>query len=152
IGIDINRDLAADLGVSVSVIGRTLETMMGSRRVTTFIDRGREYDVMLESRKDLKNSPMDIANTFVRSTRTGALVPLSSFVTLQEFADARTLNRYNRVRSITIEAGLAEGYALDEALDYLENVVRTELPAGASIDYKGESLELRESSGSIYLV
>lgn len=152
IGIDINRDLAADLGVPVSVIGRTLETMMGSRRVTTFIDRGREYDVMLESRKDLKNSPMDIANTFVRSTRTGALVPLSSFVTLQEFADARTLNRYNRVRSITIEAGLAEGYALDEALDYLENVVRTELPAGASIDYKGESLELRESSGSIYLV
>lgn len=152
ISIDINRDLAADLGVSVSVIGRTLETMMGSRNVTTFIDRGREYDVILESRKDLKNSPLDITNTFVRSDRTGALVPLSSFVTLREFADARTLNRYNRVRAITFEAGLAEGYALDQALDYLENVVRTELPAGASIDYKGESLELRESSGSIYLV
>lgn len=152
IGIDINRDLAADLGVSVSVIGRTLETMMGSRNVTTFIDRGREYDVILESRKDLKNSPLDITNTFVRSTRTGALVPLSSFVTLREFADARTLNRYNRVRAITFEAGLADGYALDQALDFLENVVRTELPAGASIDYKGESLELRESSGSIYLV
>jgi len=152
IGIDINRDLAADLGVSVSVIGRTLETMMGSRKVTTFIDRGREYDVILESRKDLKNSPLDITNTFVRSDRTGALVPLSSFVTLKEFADARTLNRYNRIRSITFEAGLAEGYALDQALDYLENLVRTELPAGASIDYKGESLELRESSGSIYLV
>ncbi len=152
IGIDINRDLAADLGVSVSVIGRTLETMMGSRNVTTFIDRGREYDVVLESRKDLKSSPLDITNTFVRSDRTGALVPLSSFVTLREFADARTLNRYNRVRAITFEAGLAEGYALDQALDYLENIVRTELPAGASIDYKGESLELRESSGSIYLV
>ena len=152
IGIDINRDLAADLGVSVSVIGRTLETMMGSRNVTTFIDRGREYDVILESRKDLKNSPLDITNTFVRSTRSGALVPLSSFVTLREFADARTLNRYNRVRAITFEAGLADGYALDQALDFLENVVRTELPAGASIDYKGESLELRESSGSIYLV
>jgi multidrug efflux pump len=152
IGIDINRDLAADLGVSVSVIGRTLETMMGSRNVTTFIDRGREYDVILESRKDLKSSPLDITNTFVRSDRTGALVPLSSFVTLREFADARTLNRYNRVRAITFEAGLTEGYALDQALDYLENIVRTELPAGASIDYKGESLELRESSGSIYLV
>jgi len=152
IGIDINRDLAADLGVSVSVIGRTLETMMGSRNVTTFIDRGREYDVILESRKDLKNSPLDITNTFVRSDRTGALVPLSSFVTLHEFADARTLNRYNRIRAITFEAGLAEGYALDQALDYLENLVRTELPAGASIDYKGESLELRQSSGSIYLV
>ncbi len=152
IGIQINRDLAADLGVSVSVIGRTLETTMGSRQVTTFVDRGREYDVILEGKKSQKSSPLDITNTFVRSTRSGQLVPLSSFVTLHEFADARKLNRFNRVRSITIEAGLKEGYSLGQALDYLENTVRTELPTGATIDYKGESLELRESSGSIYLV
>jgi multidrug efflux pump len=152
IGISIDRDLAADLGVSVSVIGRTLETMMGTRRVTTFIERGREYDVILESEKSGKSSPLDITNSFVRSTRTGELVPLSSFVTLNEFADATTLNRYNRVRSITLQAGLAEGYSLDEALDYLEDVVRTDLPAGASFDYKGESLDLRESGSSIYIV
>jgi len=88
----------------------------------------------------------------VRSSRTGELVPLSSFVTLNEFADATTLNRYNRVRSITLQAGLAEGYSLDEALDYLEEVVRKDLPAGASYDYKGESLDLRESGSSIYIV
>lgn len=152
IGISINRDLAADLGVPVSVIGRTLETMMGSRSVTTFIERGREYDVILESEKTGKQSPMDITNSFVRSSRTGELVPLSSFVTLNEFADSTTLNRYNRVRSITFEAGLADGYSLDQALDYLENVVRSDLPAGASYDYKGESLDLRESGSSIYIV
>ncbi|MDY0009742.1 MAG: efflux RND transporter permease subunit, partial [Bdellovibrionales bacterium] len=152
IGISIDRDLAADLGVPVSVIGRTLETMMGTRRVTTFIERGREYDVILESEKSGKSSPLDITNSFVRSSRTGELVPLSSFVTLNEFADATALNRYNRVRSITIQAGLAEGYSLDQALDYLENVVRNDLPAGASYDYKGESLDLRESGSSIYVV
>jgi multidrug efflux pump len=152
IGISIDRDLAADLGVSVSVIGRTLETMMGTRRVTTFIERGREYDVILESEKSGKSSPLDITNSFVRSNRTGELVPLSSFVKLNEFADATTLNRYNRVRSITLQAGLAEGYSLGEALDYLENVVRTDLPPGASFDYKGESLDLRESGSSIYIV
>lgn len=152
IGISIDRDLAADLGVPVSVIGRTLETMMGTRRVTTFIERGREYDVILESEKTGKSSPLDITNSFVRSTRTGELVPLSSFVRLTEFADATALNRYNRVRAITIQAGLAEGYSLDQALDYLENVVRTDLPPGASYDYKGESLDLRESGASIYIV
>lgn len=152
IGISIDRDLAADLGVPVSVIGRTLETMMGTRRVTTFIERGREYDVILESEKSGKSSPLDITNSFVRSSRTGELVPLSSFVKLNEFADATALNRYNRVRSITIQAGLAEGYSLDQALDYLENVVRNDLPAGASYDYKGESLDLRESGSSIYVV
>jgi multidrug efflux pump len=152
IGISIDRDLAADLGVPVSVIGRTLETMMGTRRVTTFIERGREYDVILESEKSGKSSPLDITNSFVRSSRTGELVPLSSFVKLNEFADATALNRYNRVRSITLQAGLAEGYTLDQALDYLENVVRTDLPAGASFDYKGESLDLRESGSSIYIV
>jgi len=152
ISISIDRDQAADLGVPVSVIGRTLETMMGSRRVTTFIERGREYDVILESEKAGKSSPLDITNTFVRSSRTGELVPLSSFVTLNEFADATTLNRYNRVRAITLQAGLAEGYSLDDALDYLENVVREDLPPGASYDYKGESLDLRESGSSIYIV
>jgi multidrug efflux pump len=152
ISITVDRDRAADLGVSVSVINRTLESMLGLRRVTTFIDRGEEYDVIIESEKNLKSSPLDISNIYVRSERSGELIPLASMVAIAEFADAASLNRYNRVRSITIEAGLAEGYTLGEALKYLENLVRTELPAGASIDYKGDSLEYKDSSGSIYLI
>lgn len=152
IGVTINRDRAASLGIPVETIGRTLETMLGSRRVTTYIDRGEEYDVMLESEKALKRTPLDIQNLYVRSAQTGALVPLSNLVTLTEFADSTSLNRYNRVRAITLEANLERGYSLSEALDYLEGLVRTELPPGATIDYKGESQDFKESGSSIYLI
>lgn len=150
IGIEVNRARAASLGVPTEVINTTLESMLGSRRVTTFIDGGEEYDVILESEKDLKRSPLDIDNIYVRSERSGELVPLSNLVTISEFAGATELNRYNRLRSITIEAGLASGYSLGEALEYLEELVRTELPPGVSIDYRGESQELRESGYAIY--
>lgn len=151
IGITINRDRAGTLGVSVESINRTLETLMGSRRVTTFIDRGKEYDVILESEKRLKQSPSDIRNTYVRSERSGQLIPLSNLVNIHEFADSKVLNRYNRQRAITLDANIGEGYSLGEALTYLENVVRSELPPGATIDYKGPSLDFKESGSSMYL-
>lgn len=152
IGITVNQGRAATLGVPVSIINTTLESMLGSRRVTTYIDGGEEYDVILESEKDLKRSPLDITNIYVRSERSGELLPLSNLVTLSEFADATQLNRYNRLRSITIEAALDSGYTLGEALEYLENLVRTELPSGVVIDYKGESLELKESGYAVYSI
>lgn len=152
IGITIHRNLAGSLGVPVDTINRTLETMLGSRRVTTFIDRGEEYDILLESEKDLKKNPMDINNLYVRSEHSGELIPLSNLVVLHEFADANTLNRYNRVRAITLEANLAGDMSLGEALNYLEGLVRTELPPGASVDYKGASQDYKESGSSIILV
>lgn len=152
IGIIVDRDRAGTLGVPITAINTTLETLLGSRRATTFTDRGEEYDVILESEKDLKQSPLDIRNIYVRSERTQELIPLSNLVTLSEFADATQLNRYNRLRSITLEANLAPGYSLGEALEYLEELVRTELPAGATVNYKGESLKYRDSSGALYMV
>jgi multidrug efflux pump len=68
---------------------------------------------------------------------------------LREQADAGSLNRYNRVRALTISADLAEDYSLGQALAYLENLVRAELPAHASIDYKGESLEYQDAGRSV---
>lgn len=152
IGIKVDKNRAADLGVSVSEINTTLETVLGSRRVTTFLDRGEEYDVIIESKKSLKRSPTDIDNIYVRSDRTNKLIPLSNLVEISEFADAGKLERYNRIRSITLEANLADGYSLGEALEYMENLVKTELPPGAYIDYKGESLDFKESGSSVYMV
>lgn len=152
IGLTVKRDRADALGVSITEINHTLETLMGSRIVTTFMDRGKEYDVILESEKALKQSPADIANTYVRSARTGQLIPLSNLIEIHEFADSKTLNRYNRQRAITLEANLAEGYSLGNALTYLEGLVRSELPPGASIDYKGPSQDFIDSGSSMYLV
>ncbi len=149
--VAIDYDRAAELGVTVSNVGRTLETMLGSRRVTTYIDRGEEYDVILEGNRSNQNTPTSLENIYVRSN-SGELVPLSSVVEVQEFADSDSLNRYNRMRSITIEANLTESLTLSQALDFLETLVHENLPDTAQIDYKGQSRNLRESASSILFV
>lgn len=150
--VNIDYARAADLGVTISSIGRTLETMLGSRRVTTYIDAGEEYDVILEGERDSQNTPTSIENIHVRSARTGQLIPLSNLVQLEEFADSLSLQRYNRVRAITLEANLADGVSLGEALTYLDNAVRTHLPAHAIIDYKGQSQDYRYAGESILFI
>lgn len=150
--INIDRDRAADLGVSISDIGRTLEVMLGQRRVSTFLDRGEEYDVIVEGIEEDYRSPNSIENLYVRSTRTGELIPMDNLLTFKEQATSAQLNRYNRMRSITITANLADGYTLGEALTFLQDVVRTELPDGVSIDYKGESQLYQEAGNSFVYV
>ena len=148
----IDKDRAADLGVSISHIGRTLESMLGSRLVTTFMRDGEEYDVIIEGNRDNQNTASDLENIYVRSARNQALIPLSNLVSVEEFADASQLNRYNRMRAITLEANLADGYSLGEALDYLNELSDTYLPAEAVISYKGQSLDYQESGSSMYFV
>jgi multidrug efflux pump len=87
----------------------------------------------------------------VRSERTSELIPLSNLMTLEDMAGPSQLNRHNRMRAVTISANLTPGYTLGEALDYLENLIRTELPSTAQIDYRGESLEYKEASGALYV-
>ena len=149
--ISINKNRAGDLGVSSRVIGTTLESMLGSRRVTTYIDGGEEYDVILEGERDTQRTPTNIENIYVRSN-TGALIPLSNLVNITEYADSGDLNRYNRVRAITIEAGLADNYALGDALDYMRELVRLHLPDDAAIDYKGLSLDYQTSGSSLLFI
>jgi multidrug efflux pump len=148
--VQIDRDRAADLGVSISEIGRTLETMLGQRRVSTFLDRGQEYDVILEGNEADYRSPNSIDNIYVRSDRSGQLIPLDNLLKVREKATSNTLNRYNRMRAVTISANLADDYTVGQALTFLENIVATELPAGVSIDYKGES-QLYQESGSSFV-
>ncbi|MBA54848.1 MAG: multidrug transporter AcrB [Pseudomonadales bacterium] len=148
--IDYNR--AADLGVSVGNMGRTLETMLGSRRVTTYNDQGEEYDVILEGVRDNQSTPISLQNIYVRSEKLDQLVPLANLVKLEEFAGATSLNRYNRVRAITLEANLADNLSLGEALNYLEGLVREHLPANVNIDYKGQSRDYKFSGDSVLFI
>jgi multidrug efflux pump len=148
--VNINRQRAADLGVSVTAIGSALETMMGSRRVTTFVDNGEEYDVLVQAGRDGRASPDDLAAIRVRAAN-GALIPLSNLVTLSEVAEAGNLNRFNRLRSITISAGLAPGYPLGEAIAWAQQTAREELPQHAQIDWKGESREYQNAGSAVLL-
>ncbi|MDZ7870063.1 MAG: efflux RND transporter permease subunit [Rheinheimera sp.] len=150
--VEINTERAADLGISVGVVGRALEAMLGGRRVTTFLDRGKEYDLILEGADSDFSDPTSITGVYVRSTGSNKLIPLDNLVTLKEEATSSTLNRYNRMRAITIMANLAPGYSLGEALEYLEGVVRTEIKDVGGIDYKGESLMFKNSGESTIMI
>lgn len=150
--INIDTERASDLGVSVSDIGTTLEAMLGQRRATTYIERGEEYNVLLEGRDEAFTSPSDLDGLYVRSARTQQLIPLSNLVNVTEEATASELNRYNRMRSITIEANLAEGYTLGQALDFLNEVVKNNITGSVSVDYKGQSSLFKESGSSIAFV
>lgn len=149
---NVNYDRAADLGVTVEEIGRTLQTLMGGRNVTTYLEDGEEYDVIVEGDRTKQTSFSDIKSIYVRSDRTGQLIPLSNLVEITEYGAAETLSRYNRVRSITLEANLKDGYALGDALEYLRNTVRENLPDEAVIDYKGQSRDFIRSGNSIIFV
>ena len=151
ISVQIDRDRAADLGVSLASIGRTLDVLLGGRSVTTFIDRGEEYDVIIEGRSDQRQTPGDIGNIYVRSDG-GALIPLASLIQYQEFGGAGSLERYNRARAVTLTATLQEGHTLGQALDALDALAAELLPPEARIDYKGESLDLRDGTRSVLFV
>ena len=150
IRVNINKARAADLGVPVEAIGNTLQTMLGSLRVGTYEKDGQEYYVMAQAELESRRSPADITGLYVRSTTSGDMIPLSNLVTLQEVAEAGTLSRMNRMRAITLSAGLAPGYTVGEALEYMRGLAAQELPPEAQFDYKGESREFQKSSSAVF--
>ena len=149
--VEIDHARAADLGVSAQEIGRALETMMGGRKVTTYVDGGEEYDVIMQAQRSDRAAPADLDNLYVRSVGSGQLIPLANLVSLSELAEPGRLNRFNRLRGITLSAGLAPGYTLGEALAWVQKTAAEELPASAQIDYKGDSREYQKAGGAVVL-
>ena len=119
--------------MSLQTVGRTLETVLGSRIVTTYVDRGREYNVILQGEAQDRASPSDLQNLYVKSNRSGELVPLGNLVRLEETSGAIQLNRFDRLRAVTLSAGLAPGYTLGEAVGYFQKLVHDELPPNARL-------------------
>jgi len=150
IRVSIDRDRAADLGISLEAVGRTLETVLGSRIVTTYIDRGREYNVILQGGDEIRETTTDLTNIRVRSTRTNELIPLSSVVRLEETSGTMQLSRFNRLRSIKISADLASGYTMGEAVQWFEDTVARDLP-GATLDWDGQTREFTRTGQQLYV-
>ena len=149
LSIVVDRRRADDLGIAMETIASTLQTLFASREVTNFIDRGREYPVILEARAGDRMTPDDVANIFIRASDGTTLVPLSALITIKEEAAAPALRRYDRLPSITLTASLSEGYALGQALDDIEQVARDTLPVEAKISYSGQSQQFKEASGGV---
>ena len=146
--IHVHRNKAADLGVSVADVGRTLETLLGGRMVTTFARDGRDYPVIVKILDRDRVKPSDIGALYVRGNK-GELVQLHNLVTVEETVVPSELYHTDKMRSATITAGVASGYTLGEALAFLENVARDVLPPGVRNSYGGESRELKEAAGAL---
>ena len=148
--IEVDTNRAGDLGVSVSAVSQALQTLLGSRRVSTYVDRGEEYRVILQAEDAGRAAQADLRAISVRA-RDGSLVPLSNLVTTREAAGPRDLGRFNKLRAITLSGSLAPGYSLGEALTFLEEQARASSEVTA-IGYRGESQSFRETGGSILIV
>jgi multidrug efflux pump len=154
--LQVDRDRAADAGVSVDQVARTVETMLGGRQVTRYKRDAEQYDVIVQTEARGRVTPLDIEKMFVRgradSNGNGAMIPLSSLVSVRESVSPRELNHFNQRRSVSITANLAPGYALGEALQFMDATAAKVLPAGYSTELNGVSREFRSSSGALGLV
>ena len=144
----LDRARANDLGISAETIASTLQIMFASREITNYIDRDREYPVIVQARPEDRRTPGDLANIFVRAGN-GGLVPMSALVSTAESAAAPELRRYDRLPSITIQAALAQDYALGDALAYMEEGAARILPDNARLGYAGQSATFKDTSGDI---
>jgi multidrug efflux pump len=145
--IEIDRERAASLGVSVDEIGSTLQTLLGGERVTRFKRGNHQYEVMLQIPVTDRDNPASIAGLYVRGT--SGLVQLASVTKVNEDVAPRELNHFNRLRSATISASLVPGVTLGKALDDIHGIAQRVLPAGVHTDLAGESREFVESSGGL---
>jgi multidrug efflux pump len=148
--IAIDRDRASALGVSVTDIGSTLETLLGGREVTDFKRGTKQYHVIAQVPASGRSTPDVIQGIYVRGT--GGLVQLANVVSVKETVAPKALNHYNRVRSSTITANLIPVVSLGQALDALDKIATNDLPPTVRHELGGQSKEFRESSNSLYFL
>ncbi|MBA1339353.1 MAG: hydrophobic/amphiphilic exporter-1, HAE1 family/multidrug efflux pump [Pelagibacterales bacterium] len=151
LNVKIDQKKAADLGVSTEDIGRTIETIFGSKSVTRFTQDGKEYSIILQGDIKDRQEPDSISKIFVRSKNNNKLVSVSNLVSYNEEGQSPFLARYNRQKAVTISARLVGDYSLDEALKFLQNVVEENTPQ-AKIAYKGESEEYKKTNNELYVI
>lgn len=149
--VTIDKQRAAELGISVKNISDTLEIMLGGKSETTFVERGEEYDVYLRGDENSFNNAEDLSQIYMR-TSSGELVTLDAVTKIEEVASSIRLSHYNKQKSITITANLSEGYTLGEALDYLDQQAIEMLPGDLSVSYSGESKDYKENQSSVLVV
>ena len=149
--LTIDRERAADLDITVEDVGLTLQTMLASRQVTTYLDRGREYDVIVQAADADRATPADLGQIFLRPREGGSLIPLQALVSIEEVGANPDLRRIDRLPAVIISASLADDYDLGSALTYLNNLSVDNLPPEARVSYRGLSREFQDSSAAIYV-
>ena len=149
--IDVDRVKAAELGVSIDVVARTIETMLGGRVVTRYKRDAEQYDVIVQTMPSARNTPDDIDVIQVRG-RNDTMVPLSSLVKVRESVSPRELNHFGQRRSVSITANLAPDYSLGEAIKFMDATAAKVLKPGYTTELNGTSREFKNSQGALIIV
>ena len=152
--IEVDRERAADLGVSVDAVARAIETMLGGRQVTRYKRDAEQYDVIVQTTASGRGTPADIDRIQLRASKGGVdtMVPLSSLVQVREGVAPRELNHFGQRRSATLTANLAPDYSLGQALTFLDQAAARVLKSGYTTDLNGISREFRSSQGALVVV
>jgi multidrug efflux pump len=132
--------------VDLSRVGQDLSTMLGGNFVNRFSVQGESYKVIPQVRRTERLTPDQLKSIYV-SGPNGTLVPLSTFATLRTSTEPRDLKRFQQLNAVRIQAVIPPGVSLDKALGFLEGAARKTLPRGYTIDYAGESRQLRTEGG-----
>ncbi|MBC5766583.1 efflux RND transporter permease subunit [Ramlibacter albus] len=149
--IQVDREKAADMGVSVEVVAKALETTLGGRQVTRYKKDAEQYDVIIQNRASGRTTPEDIDSINVRG-RGDTMIPLSALVKVSESVSPRELNHFGQRRSATITANIAPDYSLGQALQFMEQTAAKVLKPGYTTDLNGTSREFRNSQGALAIV
>lgn len=149
LSVAVDRARADDLDIGVGTIATTLQTMLASREVTTYIDRGREYPVIVQAQQSDRTNPNDIDNIFIRSGNGQSLIPLRALLITNEEAASPELRRYDRLASITLSAALADDYDLGKAIRFIQQTAEETLPPEANIAFSGQSQQYLETSTGV---
>ena len=148
IGISIDRQRAAQLGISTQEIGRTLQLALSGRRYGYFIYNDRQYEVIGQLDREERAAPENLRSLFVK-TASNEMVSLDNLVSLKEGISPPAIYRYNQAYSVTISATPPPGVSLGESIKELDNITAKVLPKGFSTDLAGQSRDFAESSSSL---
>lgn len=146
--VEVDRDRANDLGVSIRELSRTMQLLFGGQSLSDYTEDGKQYDVIVQLEREGRLVPSDLERLYVRG-RDGQLVKVSNLVRLHEGAGPNQIDRFQRRRSATIE-GTPVNMPLGTAMQRATEVLDTHLPEGFQTDWKGDARNLIESSGAIY--
>jgi len=148
ISIDIDREKARNLGVSVRDIAETLQLGLSGSRFGYFIMDGKQYQIIGQVKRDDRDDPMDLRSLYVKNAD-DQLIQLDNLVYLNEESTPPQLFRFNRYSSATVSAALAPGYTLGDGINAMEQMARETLDGSFATDLDGQSAEFRESSNSL---
>ena len=146
--VSINRERVADVGLDLAEVGRQLGLLLAGNYVNRFTLEGRAYKVIPQVGVDAREAAERLLDYKVR-TRDGAQVPVSAFASLETFTAPRTLARFQQTDSFRVYGGVAPGVTKSDALTALETAAREILPDGYTIDYAGESRQLRQEGATL---